>query len=118
MDKHIANSLIANSGLHFKTCEVAFNPEEPLLLPNGKNLKYTFLESVDYLNGGRIRVDVCAVRDGQYVPVNYLKDNNLLEESSNGIVQLDEGGGSSYKKGCSYGIGRKLFFWKSRIDEC
>ena len=33
MDKHIANSLIANSGLHFKTCEVAFNPEEPLLLP-------------------------------------------------------------------------------------
>lgn len=49
MDKHIANSLIANSGLHFKTCEVAFNPEEPLLLPNGKNLKYTFLESVEAL---------------------------------------------------------------------
>ena len=32
MDKHISNSLIANSGLHFKTCEVTFNPEEPLLL--------------------------------------------------------------------------------------
>lgn len=98
MDKHISNSLIANSGLHFKTCEVTFNPEEPLLLSSGKTLKYTFLESVDYLNGGRIRVDVCAVRDGQYVPVNYLKDNNLLEEGSNGIMVLDEGGVPRIKK--------------------
>lgn len=92
MDKHIANSLIANSGLHFKTLEVTFNPEEPLLLQNGKTLKYTFVETVDYLNGGHIRVDVCAGKDGQYVPVNYLKDNGLFEESLNGTIVLDEEG--------------------------
>ncbi len=43
MDKYTANTLIANSGLHFKTVEMEINSEEPLVLPEGKTFKYTFL---------------------------------------------------------------------------
>lgn len=99
MDKHIANSLIANSGLHFKKTELDFNPEEPLLLPDsGKTLKYTFLETIDFLNGGRVRVDVCSAKDGSFVPVNYLKQNALIEEAPNGTKMLDESGVPKMKK--------------------
>ena len=99
MDKHIANSLIANSGLHFKKTELDFTPEEPLLLPDsGKTLKYTFLETIDFLNGGRVRVDVCSAKDGSFVPVNYLKQNSLLEEAPNGTKVLDESGVPKMKK--------------------
>ena len=37
--------LIANSGIHFITKEIEFNPSEPLLLDNGKLLKYSFVET-------------------------------------------------------------------------
>ena len=98
MNKHIANSLIANSGLHFKTIELDINPEEPLLLKNGRTLKYTFLESVDFLNDCRIRFDVCSSKDSLFVPVNCLKNNSLFEENLNGSVVLDETGIPQMKK--------------------
>ncbi len=34
MNKHTANSLIANSGIHFKTVQIDINPEEQLMLPS------------------------------------------------------------------------------------
>lgn len=98
MDKHTANTLIANSGLHFKTVEVEFNPEEPLVLKNGKTLKYTFLEAIDFLNDCRIRFDICTSKEGVYSPINYLKNNSLLEEAPNGTVELEEGGVPKMKK--------------------
>lgn len=92
MDRHTANSLIADSGLHFKTVEIEFNPEEPLVLKSGKTLKYTFLETIDFLNDCRIRFDICTPKEGNYSPVNYLKGVSLLEETPNGMVELDESG--------------------------
>lgn len=92
MDKHTANSLIANSGLHFKTVQLDLNPDEPLVLPGGKTLKYTFLEAVDYLNDSRIRVDVCGTRDNLFVPVSTLNQNDAIELNPNGTVSLDESG--------------------------
>lgn len=98
MDKHTANSLIANTGLHFKTTQIEINPDEPLVLDGGKTLKYTFLETVDFLNDCRIRVDVCSSKDGLFVPVNHLITNNHFEEAPNGTVALDESGVPKIKK--------------------
>ena len=106
MDKHTANSLIANTGLHFKTSQIEINPEEPLVLEGGKTLKYTFLESIDFLNDCRIRVDVCSQRDGSYVPTNYVKTNDLQELAPNGSIVLDECGVP------------KLSCRRPRADEC
>lgn len=92
MDKHTANSLIANTGLHFKTSQLDINPDEPLQLGSGKTLKYTFLETIDFLDGGKVRVDVCSQRDGQYAPVGFLSKNNYLEMAPNGMVVIDEAG--------------------------
>lgn len=92
MDPHTENSLIANSGLHFKTRYVSFNPEEPLLLPNGRTLRYTFLETFDFNNDCRIRVDLCSPKDGEFVPVNYMMENRLYEELPNGSIALDDSG--------------------------
>lgn len=91
MDKQIENSLIANSGLHFKTTYLDINPEEPLMLPDGRTLKYSFLEMFDFINN-RVRFDVCASKDGFYVPANYLVNNNLCEMAPNGTIVLDKGG--------------------------
>ena len=98
MDKHTENSLIANSGLHFKTKILEINPEEPLLLNDGKTLKYTFLETIDFLNGGSVRFDICTPKDGLFSPVNYLHVNNLLEEAPNGSIVLNESGVPKMKK--------------------
>lgn len=98
MDKHTANSLIANTGLHFKTTQIEFNPDEPLVLAGGKTLKYTFLEAIDFLNDCRVRVDVCSGKDGLYVPVNHMILNNLYEENPNGTILLDDSGVPKVKK--------------------
>lgn len=98
MDRHTANSLIANTGLHFKTTRIDFNPEEPLILEGGKTLKYNFIETIDFLNDGKVRVDICTPKDGAYVPVNYAKDNNLLEIAPNGNVVLNGMGLPCLKK--------------------
>ena len=98
MNKHIANSLIANSGLHFKTIELDINPDEPLVLKNGRTLKYTFLETVDFLNDCRIRFDICSSKDSLFVPVNCLKNNSLFDEHPNGSIVLDETGVPQMKK--------------------
>lgn len=98
MDKHTTNSLIANSGLHFKTVQIEFNPEEPFVLKSGKTLKYTFIETIDFLNNCKVRFDICSSKDSAYSPVNYLKNNSLLEEAPNGIVALDESGVPKMKK--------------------
>ena len=103
-NKHADNSLIANSGLHFKKFELYINPEEPLMLKSGKTLKYTFLETVDFLNDCKIRFDLCSAKESSYVPVNALKSNSLFEEAANGTIVLDEAGVPQMKKDTVLGI--------------
>lgn len=82
-------NLISNTGLHFKTMQIEINPEEPLVLLDNKTLRYTFLETIDFMNGCKIRVDLCSSRDQQYVPVSYLRDNNQWEIAPNGTIVVD-----------------------------
>lgn len=81
-------NLIANTGLHFQTMQIEINPEEPLMLPDGRNLRYTFIQHVN-LDDLKITVDLCSTRDGQNVPVSYLKKNNFFEEAPNGTIDVD-----------------------------
>ncbi|MCR4919402.1 MAG: virulence factor SrfB [Prevotella sp.] len=91
--------MIANSGLHFQTTEIEFNPEEQLPLPDGRTmLRYTFIEKVDFLNNMRVSVDVCARRGDSFVPIDYLRKNDLLEQQANGTVALDAVGVPMMKK--------------------
>lgn len=46
--------LIADSGIHFITREMEFNPSEPLVLGNGGTLKYSFVEAIDFLEGFKV----------------------------------------------------------------
>lgn len=92
MDKEFDNTLIANSGLHFKTTRLRLNPEEPMLIGGGKTLKYTFLETIDFLNDQRVRFDVCTTKDGLYSPVNYMEQTDNLEKTQAGVLVLDETG--------------------------
>lgn len=98
MSAQVEESLIANSGLHFKTINIDLNIDEPLILPNGRTLKYTFLETVDFLDNLKVRFDVCSPRDGNYSPVNYLKANSLVEMLPSGMFMLDEFGVPKMKK--------------------
>ncbi len=99
MDKYTANTLIANSGIHFKTTTIELNPEEPLLIDGGKTLKYTFLETIDFLNDQRVRFDLCSSKDALYVPINSSPDKDaLLEKAPNGTVVLDPTGVPKIKK--------------------
>lgn len=91
MNKHTANSLIANSGIHFKTLQIDINPEEPLVLPSGKTLKYTFIETID-LDDLRIHIDVCSPKDSCYVPVEHLRKTGKYETLPNGMIMLDDSG--------------------------
>lgn len=92
MDEYTENSLIANSGLHFKTTRLEINPEEPLVLEGGKTLKYTFLETVDFFNDSRVRFDICSNKSSVYIPINYARNVEILAEAPNGFPIVDEMG--------------------------
>lgn len=91
MDSLIVNSLIANSGIHFKITEMEINPEEPMVLTTGKTLKYTFLETTDFLNGGKKKLDVCASKDGFCIPISGLNPE-FFAKNPNGTTKLDSVG--------------------------
>ena len=61
--------LIADSGIHFISREIEFNPSEPLILNNGRTLKYTFYDGIDFLEGTRI-FDLMYYHneEGKYIP--------------------------------------------------
>ena len=65
--------LIADSGIQFIVREIEFNPNEPLLLPGGKTLKYAFCEAVDFLDGTKT-FDLLYhhTDEGKYIPLNEL----------------------------------------------
>lgn len=86
--------LIANSGIHFITKEVEFNPSEPLLLETGKLLKYTFVETIDFLEDVKIFNLLYYNSDAnKYIPMDELESSeDAIIKRSNGREELDEMG--------------------------
>ena len=88
--------LIADSGIQFIIKEIEFNPSEPLVLNNGKTLKYSFCETLDFIEGVR-NFDILYYDDNNdvYIPVDELlsKDNeDAVLRRPNGREELDESG--------------------------
>ena len=87
--------LIANSGIHFVTKEIEFNPSEPFQLSNGKILKYSFSETTDFLSGEKV---FSILYDNQqqkvFIPVDeqLQKADGAILRKTNGREQLDEAG--------------------------
>lgn len=86
--------LIANSGIHFITKEVEFNPSEPLLLETGKLLKYTFVETIDFLEDIKIfNLLYYNSEANKYIPMDELESSkDAIIRRSNGREELDEMG--------------------------
>jgi len=86
--------LIADSGIQFITKEIEFNPSEPLQLNNGRVLKYSFIETVDFLEGFKIFNFLYYNRNiDKYIPIDELAaDDNALLRHPNGREILDDSG--------------------------
>lgn len=86
--------LIADSGIHFITKEIEFNPSEPLILNSGKTLKYSFCESIDFLEGFKIFNLLYYDNDkNQYIPIDELQNSeDSIIRRPNGREELDEAG--------------------------
>lgn len=94
--------LIADSGIHFISKEIEFNPSEPLLLSGGKTLKYSFCETVDFLEGYRIFNILYYDQDsGKYIPVDELQNADCVIRRPNGREELDVTGMVQKKTLCS-----------------
>lgn len=97
-------TLIANSGIHFTTTEANISLDQPLMIQAGKTLKYTFLETKDLVNPGRVQLDLCQSASNQYASVKYLESKKLLEKEFNGLIALDECGVPKVKEGTAMGV--------------
>lgn len=88
------NHLIADSGIHFITHEIEFNPSQPLLLSNGKTLKYSFVETVDFLEGYKIfNLLYYNSDENKFIPIDELQESqNAILRRPNGREELDESG--------------------------
>lgn len=84
--------LIANTGIHFITNEIEFNPSEPLLLSGGKTLKYSFCETIDFLEGYRIFNILYYDQDsGKYIPIDEMQNTDgCVIRRPNGREELDD----------------------------
>lgn len=86
--------LIADTGIHFITREIEFNPSEPLILSNGKTLKYSFCETIDFLEGFSVfNLLYYNGEVGIYIPVDELQSSeDGVIRRSNDREELDESG--------------------------
>lgn len=86
--------LIADSGIHFFTTEVEFNPAEPITLPNGRALKYAFCDTTDDLTGERIFDLLCSPKGSDVlIPFTSVKDDSTaLTALPDGRLDFDETG--------------------------
>ena len=108
--------LIADSGIHFITREIEFNPSEPLLLENGKTLKYSFAETVDFLEGYKIFSMLYYNSEvDKYIPIDELQAaENVVVRRPNGREVLDEAGLITMEPGAS----TTLFTTYASNDDC
>ena len=86
--------LIANSGIHFISREIEFNPSEPLILSNGRALKYSFCETTDFLGIHKIFDLLCYnSQEQKYIPISEIIESpDALLRKSNGREEIDEAG--------------------------
>ncbi len=86
-------NLIADTGIQFLTREIEFNPSEPLRMPSGKILRYSFVESLDPFTGD-LEFDLLFNHsdDNVWIPVKDLRSANKLALLPNGLEELDESG--------------------------
>lgn len=86
--------LIANSGIQFIVRELEFNPSEPLLMENGRTLKYSFIETVDFLEGFKVFNLLYYNRNiDKYIPLDELiADSQAVLRHPNGREVLDQSG--------------------------
>lgn len=82
--------LIANSGIQFVTRELEINPSTQLILPNGKPLKYTFLESIDHvLNIQTFDLLCFHSQSGVFIPLSELRESQQFEVRPDGREDID-----------------------------
>ena len=95
--------LIADSGIHFISKEIEFNPSEPLLVSGGKTLKYSFCETIDFLEGYRIFNILYFDQDsGKYIPVDEMQNSDgCVIRRPNGREELDVTGMVQKEPMCS-----------------
>lgn len=95
--------LIADTGIQFIIREAEFNPSEPLKLPSGRILRYSFMESVDPFDNNRIHFDLLYnhTEENRWIPVKHLRDEGKLSLLPNGMEELDETGVPRIQDGVS-----------------
>lgn len=93
-------TLISNSGLHFASNEIEFNPSEPLVLPSGRTLKYSFCEVTDLFTNEKT-FDFLYYDQNQnvFIPVDELRQYKAVKLLSNDNDDLDETGLVQMKAG-------------------
>lgn len=86
--------LIADSGIHFITREMEFNPSEPLVLGNGGTLKYSFVEAIDFLEGFKVfNLLYYHPVENKYIPIDELQaSEEAVMRRPNGREELDASG--------------------------
>lgn len=86
--------LIADSGIHFIKEEIEFNPSEPLILSNGRALKYSFYETEDFLDGFKVFNFLAYNKEeNKYIPLDELLDSEkAILRKTDGREELDETG--------------------------
>ena len=86
--------LIANSGIQFVTREIEFNPQEPLIMSNGRALKYTFYEGVDFIEQvSTFEMLQYYNEQGKYIPVvELVQSEDSIVRRANGREDIDEAG--------------------------
>ncbi len=95
--------LIADSGIHFITTEIEFNPQEPLILNSGKALKYSFCETTDFIEGFKVfNLLYYNNIEGKYIPIDELgASDEALVRRANGREEIDEAGMMMMNPDCS-----------------
>ena len=85
--------LIADSGIQFHTVELELDPEQQLVLPGGRPLRYSFCNIKNEMTGERL-FDLLTYNTtvGKYIPVNEILTSRSIEYLADGRARLDEGG--------------------------
>lgn len=84
--------LIANSGIQFIVKEVEINPSQPLLIDN-KPLKYSFIDTTDFLTGEVVFGIAIPHPNGKdYIPYEELNSNEAFELKPNGLEDIASNG--------------------------
>jgi hypothetical protein len=83
--------LIANSGIHFITTEMELNPQQPLQLGNGRILRYSFVEMINFVNSTKELDLLYTHSSGAYIALKQLRQTpNDIVKRADGSCDVDE----------------------------